>query len=196
MENFEKCTVAMLGGPCSQHVTGNTSWLNQLQSAIMRDKLLPEEMSNNLTHIYIVSLWSWLQLSYTTTGINDGLAKVGTTSFVKLNSDHSELNCSWWRHQMEIFSALLAFCAGNSPVTGAFHAQRPLTRSFDVPFDLHLNQQLSKQWRRRWFETPSRSLWSHCNVDQIETRALLFVDCAWLVPNHDSRGAEVQMNSL
>ena len=25
---------------------------------------------------------------------------------------------SWWRHQMEIFSALLALCAGNSPVTG------------------------------------------------------------------------------
>ena len=35
MENFEKCTVAMLGGPCSQHVTGNTSRQNQPQSAIM-----------------------------------------------------------------------------------------------------------------------------------------------------------------
>ena len=35
MENVEKCTVAMLGGPCSQHVTGNTSRLNQPQSAIM-----------------------------------------------------------------------------------------------------------------------------------------------------------------
>ena len=39
MENFEKCTVAMLGGPCSQHVTGNTSWQNQPQSAIMNYKL-------------------------------------------------------------------------------------------------------------------------------------------------------------
>ena len=38
MENFEKCTVAMLGGPCLQHVTVNTSWLNQPQSAIMKDK--------------------------------------------------------------------------------------------------------------------------------------------------------------
>ena len=27
---------------------------------------------------------------------------------------------SWWRHQMEIFSALLVICAGNSPVTGEF----------------------------------------------------------------------------
>ena len=35
MENFEKCTVSMLGGPCSQHVTGNTSRLNQPQSAII-----------------------------------------------------------------------------------------------------------------------------------------------------------------
>ena len=31
---------------------------------------------------------------------------------------------SWWRHQMEIFSALLALCAGNSPMTGEFPAQR------------------------------------------------------------------------
>ena len=37
MENFEKCTVAMLGGPCMQHVTGNTSRLNQPQSAIIED---------------------------------------------------------------------------------------------------------------------------------------------------------------
>ena len=27
---------------------------------------------------------------------------------------------SWWRHKMETFSALLALCAGNSPVTGEF----------------------------------------------------------------------------
>ena len=36
-----------------------------------------------------------------------------------------------WCHQMEAFSALLALCAGNSPVTGEFPAQRPVTRSFD-----------------------------------------------------------------
>ena len=42
----------------------------------------------------------------------------------------------WWRHQMKTFSALLAICAGNSPVPGEFLAQRPVTRSFDVFFDL------------------------------------------------------------
>ena len=36
-------------------------------------------------------------------------------------------NNVWWRHQMETFSALLAICAGNSPVPGDFPAQRPVT---------------------------------------------------------------------
>ena len=44
-----------------------------------------------------------------------------------------------------IFSALLAFCGGNSPVTGEFPAQRPVTRSFDIFFDLRSKKQLSKQ---------------------------------------------------
>ena len=39
---------------------------------------------------------------------------------------------------METFSAFLAIRAGNSPVTGEFPAQRPVTRSFDVFFDLRL----------------------------------------------------------
>ena len=43
------------------------------------------------------------------------------------------------------------------------NSQRPMTQSFDVFFDLNLTQQLSKQWRRRWFEMPSSSLWLHCN---------------------------------
>ena len=51
----------------------------------------------------------------------------------------------WWRHQMETFSALLAICAGNSPVPGEFPAQRPVTRSFDIFFDVRLNKRLSKQ---------------------------------------------------
>ena len=81
-----------------------------------------------------------------------------------------KLWCSWWRHQMETFSALLAICMGNSPVTGEFPSQKPVTRSFDVFFDLHLNKQLSKQSWRRWFETPSCSLWHHCNVHDDVTK--------------------------
>ena len=70
---------------------------------------------------------------------------------------------AWWRHQMETFSALLAICAGNSPVPGEFPAQRPVTRGFDVFFDLRLNKRLSKQSWGWWFETPSCSLWCQCN---------------------------------
>ena len=46
---------------------------------------------------------------------------------------------------METFSVLLAICAGNSLVTGEFPAQRPVTQSFDVFFDLSLYKRLSKQ---------------------------------------------------
>ena len=47
---------------------------------------------------------------------------------------------------METFSALLAFCAGNPLVPGEFPAQMPVTRSFDIFFDLYPNKRLSKQW--------------------------------------------------
>ena len=75
---------------------------------------------------------------------------------------------SWWRHQMETFSAVLAICAGNSPVTGEFPAQRPVKRSFDVFFDLCLNKRLSKPWWGWWFETPydvTVMLENHISVD-------------------------------
>ena len=39
---------------------------------------------------------------------------------------------------MDTFSVLLTLCAGNSPVTGEFPTQTPVTRSFDVFFDLRL----------------------------------------------------------
>ena len=57
---------------------------------------------------------------------------------------HSRGMTPWWRHRMETFSASLALCAGNSPVTGEFRSQRPVMRSFDVFFDLRLNKRLSK----------------------------------------------------
>ena len=46
---------------------------------------------------------------------------------------------------METFSVLLAFCAENSLVTSEFPAQRPVTRNFDVFFNVRLYKRLSKQ---------------------------------------------------
>ena len=78
---------------------------------------------------------------------------------------------TWSRRKVELFyavtmtssngtfSALLTLCAENSVVTGEFPSQRPLTRNFEVFFDLHLKTRVSKQSRRWWFEKPSRSFW-------------------------------------
>ena len=62
-----------------------------------------------------------------------------------LSIPSSQEYMTWWRHQMETFSASLALCGGNPPVTGGFPSERPVMRSFDVFFDLHLNKQMSKQ---------------------------------------------------
>ena len=76
----------------------------------------------------------------------------------------SVVTTTWWRYQTETISAILALCAGNPSVIGEFPSQRPVTRSFAVFFDMRLNKQLSKQSRRRWFETTSRSLLRQCNA--------------------------------
>ena len=104
-----------------------------------------------------------------------------------------------WRHQMKLFSALLAICAGNSPIAGEFPRQRPVTRSFDVFFDLRLNNRLSKQSWGWWFETLSRPLWRHCNAltSQVDSWMHFHVGCAcnktgisqmsntaWFIPRH------------
>ena len=69
---------------------------------------------------------------------------------------------TWWRHQIQTFSSLLAICAVNSSVTGRLSTQRPVRRSFDVFFDMRLNKRLCKQWRGWWFETRWCPLWRHC----------------------------------
>ena len=74
---------------------------------------------------------------------------------------------------METFSALLAVCEGNSPFTGEFPPQKPVTKNFDVFFDERLNKQLSKQPWGWWFVTPLRSLWRYCNVTILIMRLTL-----------------------
>ena len=71
-----------------------------------------------------------------------------------------------WRHRMETFSALLALCAGNSPVTGKI----PLTKASDAELWCFLwsapeqtVEQTIEPLMVGWLETPSRSLWRHCN---------------------------------
>ena len=53
---------------------------------------------------------------------------------------------------------------GNHRSSVVSPSQRPATMSFNVFFNLCLKKRLNKQSRRRWLESPSRSLWRHCNV--------------------------------
>ena len=84
-----------------------------------------------------------------------------------------------------------------SPVPGEFSTQRPVTRSFDVFFDLRSNKRLSKHWWCWWFETPSRPLWRHrndllCNVNALRqgdpyyasVNLLIFDPSDDLTPSH------------
>ena len=71
---------------------------------------------------------------------------------------------SWWRHEMEIFSALLALCTGNSPVTVNSPHKGQWRGALMFSLICVLNTQLSKQSWGWWFETQSRLLWRHCNA--------------------------------
>ena len=80
---------------------------------------------------------------------------------------------------METFSALLALCAGNSPVTDEVPSQRPVTRSFDVFFDLPLNKRFSKHLWGWWFKTPSCSLWRRNDGPYFLQAWLRISYCLW-----------------
>ena len=73
-----------------------------------------------------------------------------------------EISCdvTKWKH----FPRYWPFVRGihSSPVN--FSTQRPVTRSFDVFFDLRLNIRLSKQSWGWWFQTLSHPLWRQYNV--------------------------------
>ena len=80
-------------------------------------------------------------------------------------------SCWWGQNRLlmmtssngNIFRVTGPLC-GEFTGPGEFPAQRPVTLSFDVFFDLRLNKRLSKQPWGWWFETLSWSLWRHRNV--------------------------------
>ena len=116
--------------------------------------------------LYNLKKFKWLlraQLTHMPTAIGYACARRKKYRFICLSASidvykqivHrnrilTEVYTGWKKSYWE----LLAFCAGNSSVTGELPAQRPVTRSFDIFFDLHLNKRLSKQSRNRWFKAP------------------------------------------
>ena len=84
----------------------------------------------------------------------------------------SDKNCIHIEHACSIFMMtssngnifrVTGHLCGEFTVPGEFCTQRPVTRSFDVYFDLRPNKRLSKQWWGWWFDTQSCPLWRHCN---------------------------------
>ena len=59
-------------------------------------------------------------------------------------------------------------------VIGEFPAQRPVTRSFHVFFNMRLYKRLSKQSWGWWYETPSRPLWLQCDVETFSALLALY----------------------
>ena len=94
----------------------------------------PHWVKHFILQMKFVASWYWLHLTHS-------------------NPDNNDASKYMRRHQMKTFSALLAICAGNSPVTDEFPAQRPVTRRFDIFFDMCQNKRLSKQRWGWWFET-------------------------------------------
>ena len=83
------------------------------------------------------------------------------------------------------------------------HRWIPLTKAsdagFDVFFDLRLNKRLSKQSSRRWFETPLRSIWCHCNVVEIHflwyfSIHICILSNLWytIVPSHSDMASQIR----
>ena len=99
-----------------------------------------------------------------------------TLSHLKMNVMASLVNLQWpvsidfmmTSSNGNIFRVTGHLC-GEFTGPGEFPAQRPVTRSFDVFFDLRPNKRLSKQPWGWWFETPSWSLWRQCNVLKLAT---------------------------
>ena len=124
--------------------------------------------TRNWPQIANVDTHAYMTFTLTRYRINDHFFHINITTEPRCNTTNNRWYCrqcssTWWRHQMETFFVLLAICAGNSPP-----AQRPVTRSFDVFFDMRPNKRLSKQSWGWWFETLQCSLWRHCYDQKLE----------------------------
>ena len=168
---------------CQKHWTwelrsGSSSWqtINQPRSwqfvlcSIHDTKLMLPAWARDVIYTYVSRLKFLILAVHGDVDFTTKIQTVHPDVFLRATVVHKamvpipgESRTAWWRHRMETFSALLAMCAGNSPVTGEFPAQRPVTRSFDVFFDLRPNERLSQHSWGWWLETPSSPLWRHSN---------------------------------
>ena len=96
-------------------------------------------------------------------------------SIPSVNAEDAQMCCAVhtgpqrWRKHIMMTSSNGTIFRVTGPLCGEFTgpcefpAQRPVTQSFDVFFDLRLNIRLSKHTWGWWFETPPWSLWRQCH---------------------------------
>ena len=146
-------------------------------------------MIHHKIKLYITwTFWCKRQHYYSETWCNGGWRTILSVIFWSLGSLGHQLMwfmvigrkfsyCPWWRHQMETFSALLALCAGNSPVpvNSPHKGQWRGALMFSLISACIYYKRLSKQPRGWWFETPSWSLWRHCNALNLDDSAISVV---------------------
>ena len=140
------------------------------ETHIMWNKVPQKDIQTDRCLLFVL----WFVLCY----LSCGLIQV---NFTHILQDHF---CHWhlfyhddvikWKH----FPRNWPFVGGIHR-SGEFPTQMPVTRSFDVFFDLRLNKRLSKQPWGWWFEMPSWSLWRQCNV-------LRLPQCLWSNTENDS----------
>ena len=141
-------------------VASSLNLLNQLWQEWVTGKALQGE-SCDLSQLYIIALkpkCCFDEISPDAPEVVISCYQFPVQSAMKNSSIWQYFGFNKCPHLCGNISALLALSVGNSPVTGEFPSQRPAPQSLIFFFGLRLNKRLSKQLRRRWFETPSRSL--------------------------------------
>ena len=180
-------------------------WYSTYSTKRNRAYFLIQAISEIFTHYGLYSLRECIadngQLSDYACVIDVTLLYIGkiidfATKIKHIKTSKHKLNISWdafhpwWRHQMETFCALLALCAGNSPVTGEFPSQRPLKRSLDVFIDPRPNKRLSKQpetgdlrHHRTHYDVKMITSWSF--IELFDVRKWWVCAAYWYKINHD-----------
>ena len=142
---------------------------NLARKELITQRQIQHEADRQL-HVFmlLLAVWSLLPGSLARVHCGVGMGESVIVSVRRSNEDVNKANIremsgdlvghfelhhlinTWWRHEMEAFSALLGLCEGNhlSPVDSLHKG--PVTRSYGVFFGLRLNKRLGKQSRRRW----------------------------------------------
>ena len=138
-------------------------WFENINFILQKTKYITNRFYLTAKIIWTQSVKQMIALTANTESINSRQGQTLNKNTPEKTYGHSLISIDMMTSSNGKFSALLAICAGKSPVPGEVPRQRPVTRSFDVFFDLRLNKRFSKQWWGWWFETLSRPLWRHRN---------------------------------